>query len=148
MSIIKWEPFGDLNDNFGRLFPSLHSLRPRWDAEAGGKAFEWAPTADISETEAEYLIRADLPAVKKEDVRITVDQGIITITGERKDKKEQKDEKFHRVESFQGSFARSFSVPENVDESQISAESKDGVLIVHLPKTRAAKPKAVEVKVQ
>ena len=148
MSIIKWEPFGEMNDSFNRLFPALLGMRPRWVSESGHKAFEWAPSADISETEAEYLIRADLPAVRKEDVRITIDQGVITITGERKDKKEQKDEKFHRVESFQGSFARSFTVPDNVDETQIRAESKDGVLIVHLPKTPVTKAKAVEVKVQ
>ena len=77
-----------------------------------------------------------------------LDQGLITIQGERKEDKETKDEKFHRVESFRGAFSRSFSVPDNIDDKAISADSKDGVLTVHLPKTKAMTPKTVEVKVQ
>lgn len=147
MSLIKWQPFGELDDAFGRLMPSLLNRWPRVAAENGGK-FEWAPSADISETDQEYLIRAELPAVKKEDVKVTIDQGMITIHGERKQDKETKDEKFHRIESFRGSFSRSFSVPDNIDEKAIRADSKDGVLTVHLPKSKTATAKAVEVKVQ
>jgi HSP20 family protein len=147
MSLIKWQPFGDFDDAFSRLMPSMFSRFPRVSADNGGK-FEWAPSADISETDQEYLIRAELPAVKKEDVKVTLDQGMITIRGERKEDKETKEERFHRVESFRGAFSRSFSVPDNIDEKAIRADSKDGVLTVHLPKTRAATPKTVEVKVQ
>lgn len=149
MSLTKWDPFREMDDAFGRMLPSVFGRWPRWPAETSGNAnLAWSPTADISETDSEYLIRAELPAVRKEDVKITVDRGMITIQGERKDKQEQKDEKFHRVESFQGSFVRSFTLPENLDEQAIRAESKDGVLIVHLPKAKAAKPKAIDVKVQ
>lgn len=150
MNITKWDPFREMDDAFGRMWPSMFGRFARLPAEANSNAsLAWAPNADISETEAEYLIRAELPAVKKEDVRITVDHGMITIQGERKDKQETKDEKFHRVESFQGSFLRSFTLPDNLDEQGIRAESKDGVLTVHLPKkAKAAKPKAIEVKVQ
>jgi len=147
MSLIKWQPFGELDDAFNRLMPSFFNRSGRFGVEQGGN-FAWAPTADISETDAEYLIRAELPAVRKEDVKVTLDEGMITISGERKEDKETKDEKFHRVESFRGAFSRSFTVPENIDDKGIRAESRDGVLTVHLPKTRAAAPKTVEVKVQ
>jgi HSP20 family protein len=147
MSLIKWQPFGDFDDSFSRLMPALFGRGTRIGAENGGK-FTWAPSADISETDQEYLIRAELPAVKKEDVKVTLEQGTITIHGERKEEKETRDEKYHRVESFRGAFSRSFSVPENIDEAAIRADSKDGILTVHLPKTKAATAKAVEVKVQ
>jgi HSP20 family protein len=147
MSLIKWQPFGDFDDAFNRLMPALFSRSGRVATENGGK-FAWAPSADISETDQEYLIRAELPAVKKEDVKVTLDQGMITIHGERKEEKETRDEKFHRVESFRGAFSRSFSVPDNIDEKAIRADAKDGVLTVHLPKARSAMPKTVEVKVQ
>ena len=147
MSLIKWQPFGEFDNAFGRLMPSLLAHFPRVSADNGSK-FEWAPSADISETGSEYLIRAELPAVRKEDVKVTLDEGMITISGERKEEKETKEEKFHRVESFRGAFSRSFSVPENIDDKGIRAESKDGVLTVHLPKTRGSAPKKVEVKVQ
>jgi HSP20 family protein len=147
MTLIKWQPFGELDDAFNRLMPGFFNRSGRFGVEQGGK-FAWAPTADISETDAEYLIRAELPAVRKEDVKVTLDEGMITISGERKEDKETKDERFHRVESFRGAFSRSFSVPENIDAKGIRAESRDGVLTVHLPKTRAAAPKTVEVKVQ
>ena len=147
MSLIKWQPFGEFDDAFARLMPGLFSRSSRIAAESGGK-FAWAPSADISETDAEYLIRAELPAVSKEDVKVMLEQGMITIQGERKEGKETKDEKFHRVESFRGAFSRSFSVPDNIDEKGIRAESKDGVLTVHLPKAKASMPKTVEVKVQ
>ena len=116
-------------------------------SDNGSSKLEWSPSADISETENEYLIRAKLPAVKKEDVKVTVDNGMITIQGERKQQKEEKTEKFHRVDNVYGSFTRSFSLPENIDDKHITCESKDGVLTVHLPKTTVEKPKAVEIKV-
>lgn len=147
MSLIKWQPFGDFDDAFNRLMPALFGRVGRMGVENGAPT-TWAPSADISETDQEYLIRAELPAIKKEDVKVTLDQGMITIRGERKDDKETKDEKFHRIESFRGSFSRSFSVPENIDEKAIRADAKDGVLTVHLPKTKASTAKAVEVEVQ
>ena len=147
MSLIKWQPFGELDDAFTRLMPSFFNRSNRFGLENGAK-FAWAPSADISETDAEYLIRAELPAVRKEDVKVTLDEGMITISGERKEDKETKDEKFHRVESYRGAFSRSFSMPDNIDDKGIRAESKDGVLTVHLPKTKASTPKTVEVKVQ
>ncbi|MDW8257970.1 MAG: Hsp20/alpha crystallin family protein [Gammaproteobacteria bacterium] len=149
MSIVKWDPFRDIEAGFSRMFPMMLGRWPKWFSDVEGvETIEWSPSADISETETEYLIRADLPAVKKEDVKITVESGMLTIEGERKDRKETKGEKFHRIESFHGAFARRFALPDNVDEKGIRAECKDGILTVHLPKTAPTKAKAVEIKVQ
>jgi len=144
MSLIRFEPFGAVDDMFNRM-PNVFG---RWPRTSTGKNMEWSPSVDISETGAEYLIRAELPAMKKEDVHVTFDDGMITISGERKQRDEQKNEKFHRVESFYGSFSRSFTLPESVSASEIRADSKDGVLTVHVPKTEAPAKKTTEIKVQ
>jgi len=148
MSLIRFDPFAGTDEMINRMMPSLFGRGPRWALPANGDTkFEWAPSADISETENEYLIRAELPAVRKEDVKVTVDQGAITIEGERKQAKEDKTEKFHRVESFHGTFSRSFSLPENTNADAIRCESKDGVLIVHIPKAQVAAPKAKQIRI-
>lgn len=108
----------------------------------------WMPTANISETDKEYLIKAELPEVKKEDVKITLQDGVITISGERKMEKEDKEANEIRVESFYGTFSRSFTLPSNVDAKGITAESKEGVLKVHIPKTEASKPKSITIDVK
>ena len=149
MSLVRWEPFAGTEEIFNRLMPAMFGRWPRLSLPANGEPkYDWSPSADISETEKEYVIRAELPAVKKEDVKVTVDQGTITIEGERKQQKEDKNEKYHRVESFYGSFARSFSLPDNVNADAIKCESKDGVLTVHIPKTQAAAPKSKQIKVE
>jgi HSP20 family protein len=149
MSLIRWEPLTGAEDIFSRLMPQMFGRFPRMSVPGNGDAkFEWAPSADISETDKEFLIRAELPAVKKEDVNVTVDQGMITIQGERKQEREDKAEKYHRVESFHGTFSRSFSLPENVDADAIRCESKDGVLIVHIPKVQAVLAKAAAARDQ
>jgi HSP20 family protein len=108
---------------------------------------EWAPLVDISEDEKEYLIKAEMPEVKKEDVKVTAEEGTLTIAGERKFEKEEKGKKYHRIERSYGSFVRNFSLPDDASPAQVSAEFKDGVLIVHLAKTAKAKPRHIEVKV-
>jgi HSP20 family protein len=108
---------------------------------------DWVPTVDISESDGEYLIKAELPEVKKEDVKVTVENGVLTLQGERRQEKEEKSKRFHRVERSYGSFVRSFSLPESVDESSVKADYKDGVLNLHLPKSEKVKPKAIDVKV-
>jgi HSP20 family protein len=147
MKILRWDPFGDVDTLFNRLIGSAAMPRVKLEGN-GGRQLEWAPSADISETDKEYVIRAELPAVKKEDVQVTLEEGTITIKGERKQQKEDKDEKFHRVESFYGSFERSFSLPENVNTDAVRCESKDGILSVHIPKTAAQKPKPRQITVQ
>ncbi len=149
MSLIRWDPFSDIDRTFNRMMRGASAAMPRlpWEGD-GGTKLEWAPTADISETEKEYLIRAELPAVKKEDVKVSVDSGMITIEGERKQQKEEKTEKFHRIESLYGNFTRSFSLPDDINVEGIRCEDKDGVLTVHIPKTHTEKSKAKQIKVE
>jgi HSP20 family protein len=108
---------------------------------------DWTPSVDISETEGEYQIKAEIPDVKKEDVKVTLEDGVLTIQGERKHEKEEKGKKYHRIERSYGSFVRTFSLPDVIDEDKVKAEFKDGVLNLHLPKSEKAKPKAIDVKV-
>ena len=147
MSLIRWEPFTGIDEAFARL-PGMFGRWPRASESNGEKLFDWSPSVDIGETDGEYLIRADLPAVKKEDVRITLDDGMLTISGERRQKTEEKNEKSHRVETLYGKFSRSFSLPENADEENIRADSKDGVITVHVAKVKAEARKPTEIKVQ
>ena len=141
MNLIRWEPLREFDSLLRQFSPGLR--RPFFDQEE-----RWMPTANISETDKEYLIKAELPEVKKEDVRITLQDDVITISGERKHEKEQKDESEIRVESYYGTFSRSFALPGNVDTKNIRAESKDGVLRISIPKTEVAakKPVTIEVK--
>jgi HSP20 family protein len=148
MSLTRWDPFAEMENTLNRVLRSSFTRFPRHSGEGNGGAVEWSPSADISETEREYLIRAELPAVKKEDVRVTVDRGMITIEGERKQQKEEKGEKYHRVESVYGSFTRSFSLPEDTNVEDIRCEDKNGVLTVHIPKTQTAKATPKQIKVE
>jgi HSP20 family protein len=148
MSLVRWEPFSHFDEVFNRMMPASFGRWPQFTLPSNGEKAEWTPSADISETDKEYLIRAALPAVKKEDVKVTIDQGTITIEGERKQEKEDKTEKYHRVESFHGTFMRSFSLPDNASTDGIRCESKDGVLTVHIPKVKVEAPKAKQIKVE
>ena len=135
MSMIRWEPFGGIDEVFNRM-PGILGRWPRAFEGNAKNLFDWSPTVDISESDDEYLIRADLPAVKKEDVHVTIDDGMLTISGERKQKFEDKKERSHRVETLYGKFSRSFSLPETADVANIRAESKDGVITIHVAKTK------------
>ncbi|HEX8754940.1 MAG TPA: Hsp20/alpha crystallin family protein [Steroidobacteraceae bacterium] len=145
MSLVRWDPFASLDDMFARM-PSVFGRWPRTSND--GDTAEWAPSVDISETDTEYLLKAQLPAVKREDVHVTYDDGMLTISGERRQEKEQKGEKFHRIESFHGAFSRSFSLPEAIDAGTIRAEAKDGVITVHVPKSKVEAKKPTEIKIQ
>lgn len=146
-ALMKWSRFRDLDDLPNRL--SSFFGRPLLPA-IGGEAFEnaeWAPSVDVSEDEKEYLLKAELPDIKKEDLKVTVDNGTLRIVGERKFEKETKGVKYHRIERAYGSFERSFAIPEDTNADNMTAEYKDGILHVHLAKIAQPKPKAVEVKV-
>jgi HSP20 family protein len=146
MNVVKWAPFREFEDiqtRLSRLFNERNA--PRTD-EALFTA-DWMPAVDVEETEKEYLIKADLPDVKRENVKVTVDDGVMTMEGERKLEKEEKGKTFHRIEREYGRFVRRFTLPDGVDEAKVMAEFRDGVLNVHLPKAPIARPKAVEVKV-
>jgi HSP20 family protein len=135
-----------LRHGLGSLLDRSPAQRPGGQEELMAVA-EWAPCVDISEDDTEYLIKAELPEVKKEDVKVTAEEGTLTIMGERKFEKEQKNKKYHRVERAYGRFGRSFSIPDDASPAKVSAEFKDGVLTVHLAKDAKAKPQHIEVKV-
>lgn len=145
----RWDPFRDLEavqERMSQLF-GLTPLRGNGGKEDLSTA-EWMPLVDVTEDDQEYLIKAELPEVKKEDVKVTAENGVLRITGERKYEKETKTKKEHRMERSYGRFERSFALPEDASVAKVSAEFKDGMLKVHLPKDENAKPKAIEVKVQ
>ena len=135
-----------LQHGMGSLFNRSPAQWPEGQEEPLAVA-EWAPLVDISEDDKEYRIKVELPEVKKEDVKVTAEEGTLTIMGERKFEQEEKGRKYHRVERAYGSFGRSFSLPDDASPAKVTAEFKDGVLKVHLPKSEKSKPKAVEVKV-
>lgn len=145
MALMKWDAWRDMEEVFDRYLKSFGALRHGTHEPIA--AGDWSPRVDIAETEGEFVVKAEIPEVKKEDIHVTVENGIITLKGERKQEKEEKGKKFHRVERYYGSFCRSFSLPDNVDESRVKAEFKDGVLTVQLPKSGESRPKALEVKI-
>ncbi len=148
MALVRWDPFRELeevSDRLNRMFarPATHSSNGKETMIVA----DWAPSVDISETESEYQIKAEIPDVKKEDVKVTLEDGVLTIQGERKHEKEEKGKKYHRIERSYGSFVRTFSLPDVIDDDKVKAEFRDGVLNLHLPKSEKAKPKAIDVKV-
>lgn len=148
MNLIKWDPFRELEDVSSRLNRIFGRPlgRTGQDNEMLATA-DWMPSVDISETDAAYLIKGEIPGVRKEDVKVTLQDGMLTIQGEGKQEKEEKNKKFHRVECSYGNFVRSFRVPDDADESAVKAEFKDGMLNVTLPKSAKAKPKSVDVAI-
>ena len=143
MNLITWSPFRELDDFFDRYTREM----ARWRPGVSDEGMQWRPSADIVETDNEYVIKADLPEVKKDDIDVRVENGVLTLSGERRVEKSTEGEKEHRRETFYGRFARSFSLPEDVDADKITAECRDGVLKVHLPKSDAKKPRSIEVNV-
>ena len=146
-TLAKWNPFGELETLQNRLTTLFGRPLLRTTGEETFGVTEWAPLVDVTEDEKEYLIKAELPEMKKENVNVMVEDGTLRITGERKFEKEEKTRKYHRVERAYGTFERNFTLPEGTKGDKVTAEYKDGVLRVHLPKGEEVKPKAVEVKV-
>ena len=147
LSITPWERTFRGLDKLSEQFDRMLSTRyPRFDVEENLMVADWVPAVDIQETDKEYIVKAEIPEVKKDDVKITIEEGVLTIQGERKAEKEEKGKKFHRTERVYGTFLRSFSLPNEVDEAKVLAEFKEGMLTLHLPKSERAKPKTIEVK--
>jgi HSP20 family protein len=151
-ALTTWNPFQEMDEVRNRLstffggFPTFPIRFPK-----NGDRFklaDWSPLVDIMEDDDEYLFKAELPEMKKDDVKVTIENGVLYISGERTAEKEEKKRKFHRLERFFGTFERRFTVPEDADAAKITAEFKEGVLQVHLPKSPTAKPKPIEIKVQ
>ena len=127
MTIVRWDPFRD----FGFTAPST-----------------WMPPVDIYQTgDHELVLKAELPDMTREDIDITVDNGTLTIKGEKKFSSEVKDDQFHRIERRYGTFSRSFSLPQTVDTTKVGADYRNGVLTVRLPLREEAKPRQIKVDV-
>ncbi len=148
-TLTTWNPFREMEDLQNRLSSILRrapAARPS-EQDENMKVAEWAPLVDIIESDKEYLIKAEVPEIRKEDLKITVENGVLTIRGERKFEQEEKNKRYHRVERSYGSFMRGFSLPDDADPGKVNAEFKDGVLAVHVSKSEAAKPKQIEISV-
>jgi HSP20 family protein len=150
-ALTRWNPWSDMNELHKRLSSILDLAHVRGNAlpsdEENMTVPEWTPAVDIIEDDKEYLIKVELPEVQKDDVKVTVEGGTLTISGERNAEKESNTRKFHRMERYYGRFVRSFNIPDDAEDSKVNAEFKDGVLRVHLAKSERARPKQIEVKV-
>ena len=143
MALVRWEPRSvvDLRSEIDRLFDRFW----RRSGETNGFSMtDWHPMADVAEQDDAYVITADLPGVSRDNIKVQMVDNVMTLSGERKS--ETRDEDTQRIERSYGRFSRSFSLPSAVDEGKISAEYKDGVLTVTLPKAESAKPKQIAVK--
>jgi HSP20 family protein len=145
MSIMRYKPFAELDDLGSglRLFQDTVS---RLLTEPAARP--WAPAVDIFETENELLLKADLPGVEMKDIDIQVENGTLTLRGERKYENETKEGGFHRIERSYGSFARLFTLPDTVNFEDVKADFKNGVLTVKLPKKEVAKPRTIKIEVK
>jgi HSP20 family protein len=147
----RWDPFREFEELQERLSSFFGTRVPL--VKSGGEESEtfgsttWAPRVDITEDEKEYVVEAELPGMKKEEVKVTIENGVLSISGERKAEKEEKGKKHHRVERSYGSFTRSFTLPDTSSAGKVSADFKDGILKVHVPKSEKVQAKAIEVKV-
>jgi HSP20 family protein len=148
--LITWNPLREIDEaqnRINRFFPAGFATRIGSGEIHSLAVADWSPEVDISEDDHGYLLKADLPEMKKDDVMVTVEDGILSVSGERKGEKEDQKRKFHRIERSYGTFRRSFTLPEDADSTKVTAEFHDGVLKVHLPTTTRAKSKAIQVKV-
>ena len=150
MAVVRWDPLRDLADMSERL-NRVVSRQGNGPMDGNGQEVmtvaDWIPTVDISETEAEYTIQAELPGVKKQDVRVTMENGVLTIQGERRPRQTEAGRKHHWIETSYGRFARSFTLPDTVEAGNVRAEYADGILHLHLPKSEKAKPRQIDVKI-
>jgi HSP20 family protein len=146
MNLMRFDPFRELEEVSNRLNKVFGKDMQALSVPDDGFA-EWAPAMDVQETDSEYLVKADLPDVKREDVKVSVEDGVLAVEGERKMETEEKGRKFHRIERSYGKFVRRMAVPTNVDSQKVAAEFKDGVLNIHLPKSPSVKPRAIDIKV-
>ena len=145
MAVVRWDPFRDLNalqDRMNRLFEDAgRGLR----GDEPSATTTWSPAVDIYETEGNIVVKAELPGLERKDITLNLEKNILTIRGERRFEKEAKDDNYHRIERSYGAFSRSFSIPTTVNDDKISADYKDGVLTVTLPKKEQAKPKQIQI---
>jgi HSP20 family protein len=136
MSLTRWNPFGELNRLTG-------FVGPRWEVAASTTA--WNPAVDILEKENEFVITAELPGMEAKDIEVSLENNVLAIKGERHFEKEAKEENYHRVEREYGRFSRSFSLPVPVKEEKVTAEFKNGLLKIVLPKKEEVKARVIKI---
>ena len=144
MKLVRWDPFREfltVSNRLNRTIDDSFTQRPEDSFGA------WSPPVDIFERQDHLVVRAEVPGIQKEDMDVRIENGVLTLHGERKEEKEVKDVNAHLMERVYGSFTRSFSLPTTVDATRVTAVYKDGVLEVTVPKIETAKPKKVEIKV-
>ncbi len=147
MALVRWEPLRDLisfQERMNRLFDDAFQRKGELSPMVKG---DWSPAVDVFETKEAIELRAELPGLSASDVDISLENDVLTLSGERSMSKEVKDENYHRVERSYGSFTRSFALPRRVHKDKIKATFKDGVLHVTLPKAEEAKPKQIKIEV-
>lgn len=148
-NLTRWNPineFEDLMNRYNRMF-GLTRAGEREGKDLFSRS-DWAPAVDIKETDQAFTVEAELPGMSKDDVKVTVHDGVLTIKGERRQEEETEDKKVHRIERFYGSFMRRFTLPDNVDENSVKASFKDGLLTLTINKAEPKEPKAIEVNVE
>jgi HSP20 family protein len=146
MAIIRWSPYRswlNVNREMENLFDDFFGSSGRGTKEANAMA--WNPDVDLAESKEGYIVKADLPGVAKEDVKVTLSEDVLTITGEKKEEKEITDHNIHKSERVYGSFTRSFRLPTPVQSEKIKAEYKDGVLTLSIPKAESVKPREIHI---
>ena len=144
----KWNPFKEMEEMQNRLNQYLgNGSLTRKPVEESAANELWTPLVDVSEDDKEYLIKVELPEIRKSDIAVKVEKGVLSITGERKFQKEEKGKKYHRVERAYGHFTRHFTLPEDVDADNIKADFRAGVLELRLQKAEKANSKEIEVNV-
>ena len=148
-NLIKWNPLREFHDVTTQLSDLMNTgSRSLYGGEGQGiLEADWVPAVDITEDETGYRIDAEVPGIQREDIKVVVENGKLTLQGNRKFETEENSGKVHRVERSHGSFTRNFRVPEDADGSSVSAEFKNGILSVLLPKSEESKPKQIEVEV-
>lgn len=147
MNLVTWDPFREMESLLDRYGRSTRNTMLKHDNNSFENG-DWMPTVDIVENDDAFTVKAELPGVEKKDVDISIENGVLTIKGEKKSKTEQKDEKVHRVECSYGSFVRSFTLPASVKTDKVDAKYKDGILNMTLPKSEKDTTKKIEVKVK
>ena len=149
-TMMRWDPFQDLRsaqDEMAQMSPMLaHALGLHTQQQGSATATAWAPALDISERKDAYLVTVELPGVEADDLEITMEDGLLTIQGERHFAHDSSEQQFHRVERRYGAFRRSITLPAQVMAEQIQASFDNGVLQILVPKTEEAKPKRIQVR--
>ncbi|MCK4417815.1 MAG: Hsp20/alpha crystallin family protein [Candidatus Latescibacteria bacterium] len=148
MALVRWRPLGDfvdVRDEIDRLFDTF--LPVKFKAEYPVTA-AWAPRVDVAETDNEVIVTTELPGVERKDVKLSVEDNVLTIGGEKKQEKETKEKNYHCVERRYGTFSRSFTLPTRIQADKVKATFKDGILIIKLPKVEEAKTKEIPIEIQ